>query len=228
MIGAGFGGLGAAVALRAEAVDDVVVLERGDGVGGVWRDNSYPGAACDVPSHLYSFSFALEPRWTHAVRRRSRRSSTTCAASPTSFGLRAAPAAAHRGDRGPLGRRRGRWRLTRPRAAHLEADVLVSAVRAAQPTRRARTCRARDSAARCSTRPAGTTASACAGERVAVVGTGASAIQIVPAIADEVAHLTVFQRSAPTSSRSRTRRYTALHHALFGDVPAWPRRARAC
>ena len=63
VIGAGFGGVGAAVALRAEGAD-VVVLERGDDVGGVWRDNTYPGAACDVPSHLYSFSFAQDHRWS--------------------------------------------------------------------------------------------------------------------------------------------------------------------
>src|SRR5881628_11024 len=63
VIGSGFGGLGAAVRLRREGVTDFVVLERADSVGGTWRDNSYPGCACDVPSHLYSFSFAPNPDW---------------------------------------------------------------------------------------------------------------------------------------------------------------------
>ena len=63
VIGSGFGGLGAAVRLRREGITDFVVLERGDSVGGTWRDNSYPGCACDVPSHLYSFSFAPNPDW---------------------------------------------------------------------------------------------------------------------------------------------------------------------
>ena len=61
VIGSGFGGLGAAVRLRREGITDFVVLERADSVGGTWRDNSYPGCACDVPSHLYSFSFAPQP-----------------------------------------------------------------------------------------------------------------------------------------------------------------------
>src|SRR3954464_2075974 len=63
VVGSGFGGLGAAVRLRREGVTDFVVLERAGSVGGTWRDNSYPGCACDVPSHLYSFSFAPNPEW---------------------------------------------------------------------------------------------------------------------------------------------------------------------
>ena len=62
MIGAGFGGIAAAVAVGNDA--DTVVLERGADVGGVWRENGYPGAACDIPSHLYSYSFAPEHRWS--------------------------------------------------------------------------------------------------------------------------------------------------------------------
>ncbi len=63
VIGSGFGGLGAAVRLRRQGITDFVVLERAGSVGGTWRDNSYPGCACDVPSHLYSFSFAPNPEW---------------------------------------------------------------------------------------------------------------------------------------------------------------------
>src|SRR3954470_12499297 len=65
VVGSGFAGLGAAIKLR-EAGRDVVVLERGHDIGGTWRDNDYPGCACDVPSHLYSFSFAPNPDWTRA------------------------------------------------------------------------------------------------------------------------------------------------------------------
>src|SRR3954471_6534349 len=66
VIGAGFGGLGTAHRLRESGITDFVVLERGDSVGGTWRDNTYPGCACDVPSHLYSFSFAPNPRWSRS------------------------------------------------------------------------------------------------------------------------------------------------------------------
>src|ERR1700733_13037443 len=64
--GAGFSGLGMAIALRREGIEDFVVLERASDLGGTWRDNSYPGCACDVPSHLYSYSFAPNPDWSRA------------------------------------------------------------------------------------------------------------------------------------------------------------------
>lgn len=66
VFGAGFAGIGTAVRLLQQGVSDFVVLERGADVGGTWRDNSYPGCACDVPSHMYSFSFAPNPDWTRA------------------------------------------------------------------------------------------------------------------------------------------------------------------
>ena len=66
IVGSGFAGLGAAVRLRQDGVEDFVVIERGSEVGGTWRDNTYPGAACDVPSHLYSFSFELNPDWSRS------------------------------------------------------------------------------------------------------------------------------------------------------------------
>ena len=64
VVGGGFGGVGAAVMLKRAGYEDVTVFERGDGIGGVWHHNTYPGAACDVPSHLYEFSFEPNPRWS--------------------------------------------------------------------------------------------------------------------------------------------------------------------
>ena len=64
IVGAGFGGLAAAIELRRHGFDDVTVLERAPGIGGTWRYNDYPGCACDVPSHLYSFSFAQRRHWS--------------------------------------------------------------------------------------------------------------------------------------------------------------------
>src|SRR5215213_1328882 len=64
IVGAGFGGLCAAIKLQEDGETDFVVIERGSDVGGTWRDNTYPGAACDVPSQLYSFSFARNPDWS--------------------------------------------------------------------------------------------------------------------------------------------------------------------
>ena len=64
IVGAGFAGLGMAIALRKAGVESFLVIEKGDDVGGTWRDNRYPGCACDIPSHLYSFSFELNPGWS--------------------------------------------------------------------------------------------------------------------------------------------------------------------
>src|SRR3712207_9396250 len=64
IVGSGFSGLGMAIRLRQEGFEDFVVLERADDVGGTWQANTYPGCACDVPSHLYSFSFAPNPDWS--------------------------------------------------------------------------------------------------------------------------------------------------------------------
>src|ERR1700760_2792903 len=66
VIGSGFAGLGAAIRLAQQGRDDFLVVERGSEVGGTWRDNTYPGAACDVPSHLYSYSFELNPKCARA------------------------------------------------------------------------------------------------------------------------------------------------------------------
>ena len=66
IIGAGFGGLGMAIELGRAGEHDVLLLEKGGDVGGVWRENTYPGAACDIPSHLYSFSFEPNPHWSRA------------------------------------------------------------------------------------------------------------------------------------------------------------------
>lgn len=66
IVGAGFTGIGAAIKLSEADVDDFVILERSDRVGGTWRDNTYPGAACDVPSLLYSYSFVKNSSWSRA------------------------------------------------------------------------------------------------------------------------------------------------------------------
>lgn len=66
VVGAGFGGIGTAIRLKQQGYDDFLVFDRGAEVGGTWRDNTYPGCACDVPSHMYSLSFAPNPDWTRS------------------------------------------------------------------------------------------------------------------------------------------------------------------
>jgi cation diffusion facilitator CzcD-associated flavoprotein CzcO len=224
IIGAGFGGLGAAIALRKAGHNDFVILERATAVGGTWRDNSYPGCACDVPSHLYSFSFAPNPDWTHsfsrqpeiwdylervtdryALRRRLRFEVTVT-------GARWDASRAH-------------WRIQTSRG-DMTADVLISA---AGPL----------------SEPALPDISGLAsfpgpvfhssrwdhgfdlnGKRVAVVGTGASAIQIVPEIQPAVRRLVLFQRTPAWVMPRRDRSISDTEKWLYRHVPLTQRAAR--
>ena len=105
IVGSGFSGLGLAVRLREQGIDDYVVLERGAGVGGTWHYNTYPGCTCDVPSHLYSFSFAPNPDWTRTYSRQPEiRAYLERVAED--FGVMAEDPAQHRGPRRRLGRGR--------------------------------------------------------------------------------------------------------------------------
>ncbi len=217
IIGAGFGGLGVARALREQGCTDLTILERADDVGGVWRDNTYPNAACDVPSPLYSWSWAPNPRW-------SRRYGTQ----PEILEYLRAAAREH----GLLDHVRLRtevtaatydeasatWRVETAAGETLEADLLVSAVgQLSNP--------ALPAVPGHFDGPAFHSAQwrhdvDLDGKRVAVVGTGASAVQFVPGIVDRVGSMTVFQRSAPYVLPKPDQEYKAHHHRLFERVPA--------
>ncbi|MFD8672176.1 flavin-containing monooxygenase [Streptomyces seoulensis] len=195
VIGSGFGGLGAAVRLRREGITDFVVLERAGGVGGTWRDNSYPGCACDVPSHLYSFSFAPNPDWprTFSGQEHIRAYLERVA---DDFDLRPhlrfdSEVKLMTWDEDEL-----RWHIETA-SGSLTADVVVSATGPLSDPK-IPAIPGLDSF------PGRVFHSArwdhdydLRGKRVAMVGTGASAIQIVPSIQPEVDRLTVFQRTPP-------------------------------
>ena len=185
-----------AMALRRAGRDDFVVLERAASVGGTWRDNTYPGVACDVPSHLYGFAEHPNPDWSGTYARGDeirayleRRRRDASASRPTCGSATAMLAAtwdagrrglAHRdGEPAPSIARRARARV---RAAH----------RAVDPRHRRAS---RPSPGRSSTPSRWDHAADLAGARVAVVGTGASAVQLVPELARTAPHVTLFQRT---------------------------------
>lgn len=196
IIGAGPGGLAIGHHLRQAGVDDFVLLERLDGVGGTWRVNTYPGAECDVPSHLYSFSFWLNPQWSKSY-----------AAQPEileyfeTFAQESGLVDHLRPGTEVVAvvwdEERQRWTVTAADGRRWSAQHVVSAVGtfndplpaelpgiglfAGPVIHSARWDHDVDLARR----------------RVAVVGTGASAIQIVPELAAIVDHLDVYQRTAP-------------------------------
>ena len=193
IVGAGFGGLGMAVRLTRAGRRDFAVLERADAVGGVWRENRYPGAACDVESRLYEFEAVPNPDWSRRFARQPeihaylRRLVDEYDLGPRLWLGTSLEAARWDEDD-------ARWHVETSRGA-LTADVLVAAPGAlAEP--RLPALPGLDTFEG----PAFHTARwpgdlDLAGQRVAVIGTGASAIQVVPAIQPEVARLTLYQRT---------------------------------
>jgi cation diffusion facilitator CzcD-associated flavoprotein CzcO len=193
IIGSGFAGLGMAIALTRRGESDFVVLERADDVGGTWRDNTYPGAACDVQSHLYSFSFAPNPDWERSYSAQPE-IQAYLQRTADRFGVRrhcvfGADVTSARWDD-----RARRWQI-RTTAGDFRAQMLISAAGAlADPTYP--DIPGLDTFAGTVMHSARWDASHdLTGERVAVIGTGASAIQVVPAIQPIVESIAVFQRT---------------------------------
>ncbi|MFD5552401.1 flavin-containing monooxygenase [Streptomyces sp. NPDC127068] len=217
VIGSGFSGLGAAVRLRREGVTDFVVLERADAVGGTWRDNTYPGSACDVPSHLYSFSFAPHPDWPRSfsghedIRRYLEHVTDT-------FRLRPHLRLRHEVTRARWDEDRLHWRLETT-GGTLTADLVVSATGPLSDP-------SVPQVPGLDTFPGEVFHSArwnhehdLRGARVAVVGTGASAVQFVPEIQPRVARLTLFQRTPPWVLPRADREIGAAERRLHRTLP---------
>ncbi|GAB3468878.1 flavin-containing monooxygenase [Actinophytocola sediminis] len=192
IVGAGFGGIAAAIELRRAGFTDVTVVEKAAELGGVWRDNTYPGSGCDIPSPYYSFSYAPNRLWPMRYSRQPEIKAYLREVA-NRFGIRPRYGVEVRGAEFDG----GRWQVRTAAGERLRADVLVFAVgqlsRPAMPD-----IPGRDSFAGTSFHSAHWD-HACdlAGKRVAVIGTGASAVQFVPCVQPSVARLTVFQRTAP-------------------------------
>jgi len=221
IVGGGFGGVGAAALLRRAGHTGVKLFERGERLGGVWHHNTYPGAACDIPSHLYEYSFAPNPNWSRRyapqaeiqayVEDVARRSGVDAR---TSTEVRSASWDG------------ARWVLETSAGTHV-ADVLITACgQLSQPS--VPPFPGLESFAG----PAFHTARwrhdvPLASKRVAVIGTGCSAVQVVPAIAGEVASLTVYQRSPAWTIPKLDFAYPPRAQALFKRFPALQRLDRA-
>jgi cation diffusion facilitator CzcD-associated flavoprotein CzcO len=218
IVGSGFAGLGMAIRLRRAGIEDFVVLEKADDVGGTWRDNSYPGCACDVPSHLYSFSFAPNPEWTSTfspqpeiwdyLRDCARR-----------YGVMPHVRFGHELLEAAWDEDVQRWRL-RTSQGDLTAQALVLGTGPLSapsipdlPGLERFRGRTFHSATWDHDHDLG-------GERVAVIGTGASAIQFVPRIQPRVGRLHVFQRTAPWIMPRPDRPLRAWERRLYRALPA--------
>lgn len=224
IVGAGFAGLGMAIRLKQSGRHGFLVIERADDLGGTWRDNTYPGCACDVPSHLYSYSFAPNPDWSRSfsgqpeIRDYIRRVADAHQVRPhIRFGAELLGA-----DWDPAA---CRWRVRTSRG-ELTAGALIAGLGPlSQPSVPA--LPGLDSFA-------GTAFHSATwdhqheltGRKVAVIGTGASAIQFVPEIAGQVGQLTLFQRTAPWVMPRRDRSISRLEQLAYRRLPAAQRVVR--
>jgi cation diffusion facilitator CzcD-associated flavoprotein CzcO len=217
IVGAGFGGIAAAIELRRHGLTDVRILEKADGLGGTWLNNTYPGAACDVPSHLYSFSFAQRRDWERL-----------CPTQPDILGYLHEVVAEHgleeiietgmhvtacRWDDGAR-----RWSVETSRGERTADAVIVATGQLHRPA-----------VPRLPGAFAGHGFHSAEwdhgydlrGKRVAVIGTGASAVQFVPEVAEQAAHTTVFQRTGNWFLPRRNRAYPAAYRWMIRNVPGF-------
>jgi cation diffusion facilitator CzcD-associated flavoprotein CzcO len=217
-VGAGFGGIAAAIELQNHGFRDITILDRAPGAGGTWLHNSYPGAGCDVPSHLYSFSFAQRRDWSrlcspqdeilaylndvareHGVDRLIVPGSTVQATTWDDETLR--------------------WTVTTEEGAAYEADAVILATGQLHQPAFPRIQGSETFEGHAFHSAQWDHDYDLRGKRVAVIGTGASAVQFVPEIAKEAGRLTVFQRSGNWFLPRKNRPYPAPVKALIQHVP---------
>lgn len=218
IIGSGIAGIGMAIALKKAGLGDFLILEKQNDVGGVWRDNTYPGAACDVPSHLYSFSFEPNPNWSRVFARQAEihQYLRHCA---RKYGLLPAIRFGCEVAQAQYDEAHALWTVTLTTGQVLQARHVVTATgqlsRPVYPriegmdSFQGHVCHSAHWDHGYDMK----------GKRVAVIGTGASAIQFVPAIAGQVSQLTVFQRSAAYILPRPDGPYAGWRKALFRMLP---------
>jgi cation diffusion facilitator CzcD-associated flavoprotein CzcO len=214
ILGAGASGLCMAIALRKAGIDSFTIIEKSGGVGGTWRDNTYPGAGCDVPSHLYSFSFAPNPDWSHAYSLQPEilEYFERCARDYDLYRhcrFRTELESAVYDEAAAL------WRLRTTEGEEIAAEVLVSGVGQLNRPMYPRLPGLETFRGKTFHSARWDHGYDLAGKRVGVIGNGASALQFIPKIAPVVGRLSVFQRSNNWVVPRGDRPYTEREKAWF-------------
>ena len=217
VIGAGFAGIGMGIRLKRRGTESFAILERGAQVGGTWRDNSYPGVACDIPSHLYSYSFRPNPHWSrlYSPGREIWEYLATSAAEEgllehLRFGV---DVQSMRWDEAAA-----LWRLSTSHGAFTCRTLILSCGRLSEP-RIPAVPGIEDFHGQAFHSARWNPEVDLEGKRIAVVGSGASAIQLVPELAERAARLVVLQRSAPYVIPREDRAYSPAERTLFSRDP---------
>ncbi len=206
------------IKLKQAGVHDFVIFEKSDGVGGTWRDNHYPGAACDIESHLYSFSFEQNPRWSRAFAPQPEilQYLEHCA---DKYELRPHLRCNTEIARAVFDEGSARWQVTTKRGESLTARVVITGTGGLSRPQLPEIAGLADFKGARFHSARWDDDYVLDGKRVAVIGTGASAIQIIPAIAPKVGRLDVFQRTPPWILPKRDRAIAPLEQSLFGRIP---------
>ncbi|NML31053.1 flavin-containing monooxygenase [Paraburkholderia antibiotica] len=199
IVGSGFAGIGMAIRLQQMGITSFTVYEAASGIGGTWRDNTYPGAACDIPSHLYSFSFEANPTWSRAFSGQAEILAYIqhCA---RKYGVERYVRCNAKVSAARFDEARQLWLVdidTLGTRETIEADVLIAASGPLSRPALPRIAGIERFEGKLFHSARWDHAYPLDGKRVAVIGTGASAIQFVPRIQPRVAHLALFQRTAP-------------------------------
>ena len=194
VIGAGIAGIGLGVRLLRQGIDDFAIFERNASVGGTWFEHTYPGCGCDIPTHLYSYSFARNPRWSRLFPQQHEILAYVRGVADD-HGVMPHIRFEHEMERCEWDEDAGCWRV-RTSGGELTCDVLVSAIGATAEPAEPEIPGSTSSAAPLPLGPLGPDHD-LAGERVAVIGTGPAAAQFVPRIQPHAGRLVVFQRTPP-------------------------------
>ena len=226
IVGAGFGGVAQAIALRKAGISRFLVLEKSGSIGGCWHDNAYPGAACDVPSHLYSYSFEPNPTWSRKFAPQAE-IERYIQLTAEKYGvvsrcrLGVSVKSAHYDER------QGIWRIVSEQDETFQARVFITATGQlslpAIPELKGQTI-FRGEQFHTARWPRGFSPR---GKKIGVLGSGASAIQIIPELARQAAQLTVFQRSAPYLLDKPDRAFSEPEKKVFHRLPGVMKLSRA-
>jgi cation diffusion facilitator CzcD-associated flavoprotein CzcO len=217
VIGAGMSGILATIKLEEAGFGDIAIYEKADRLGGTWRENTYPGLSCDVPSHFYSYSFALNPEWSHRFA-----SGPEIQVYLESVARRYGVAARiqYRKEVRRCAFEGGRWHVTSDDGATDVADVVIAATGVLHHPKYPDIEGLDAFAGVCFHSARWDHAVPLAGRRVGVIGTGSSAIQIVSALVDQVRELRMFQRTAQWIAPAPNPAYTEEEKATFRRTPA--------
>jgi cation diffusion facilitator CzcD-associated flavoprotein CzcO len=219
IVGAGFGGMGAAIALQRAGVTDFVLLEREDDLGGTWHVNHYPGLTVDIPSATYSYSFEPNPDWAH-VFARGHELKAYCDTVADKYGLRESMRFGTQVEGARWDDDRSCWVLALDGGDTLTVRHLIKATGFLSQPKLPDIAGAETFAGTVVHTAQWDDSLDLAGRRVAVIGTGATSVQLVPAIAEKVSELTVFQRTPIFVFPKPDKRISPSTRRLFRRAPA--------